>query len=174
MTETEQASHIERADIGEANISTLNVGDLQWGKIEELAAITKELESLGLQNNKLIDALNDGEGDQAPELQQVAQTSATIQELGSQVENLGAIQSLAATEEAPETTKQAPEKTEKAKSSAKVSSSQLQEVHIEAPQITIVAPDIPKKGNGGSNNGKFSAKTDDVRQSPEKRDKPSE
>lgn len=173
MTETEQASHIERADIGEANISTLNVGDLQWGKIEELAAITKELESLELQNNKLIDALNDGEGDQAPELQQVAQNSATIQELGSKVENLGAIQSLAATEEAPETTKQAPEKTEKAKSSAKVSSSQLQEVHIEAPQITIMAPDMPKKGNDGSNNGKLSAKTDDVRQSPAKRDKPS-
>lgn len=174
MTETEQASHIERADIGEANISTLNVGDLQWGKIEELAAITKELESLEAQNNKLIDALNDDEGDQAPELQQSAQTGATIKESGSQIENFGAAKSLADTEEAPEQTKQAPEKTEGSKSSAKVSGSQLQEVHIEAPQIIIMAPEISKIGNSGANNVKVSARNDDVRQSPSKRGKPKE
>lgn len=172
MTETEQASHIERADIGEANISTLNVGDLQWGKIEELAAITKELESLGLQNNKLIDALSDDEVDQAPELQQATQAGTTINELGSQIENIGAIPSLTDTKEAPETIKQAPENTEKAKYSAKVSSSQLQAVHIEAPQITIMAPDISKSGKIGANNEKTSARTDDVRQSPSKREKP--
>lgn len=172
MTETEQASHIERADIGEANISTLNVGDLQWGKIEELAAITKELESLGLQNNKLLDALDDGEGDQTSELHQEAKNGATIQESGPLIEKLGTIKSLADTEEAPESEKQAPEKPKKTESSAKVSSSQLQEVHVEAPQITIVAPEIPKHEKSGAKNERSGAKNGNVRQPTAKRDKP--
>lgn len=57
---TDEASRIERADIGEANISDLNVGEVNWGKVAELAELTTEIERQGRQSKALLSAIASG------------------------------------------------------------------------------------------------------------------
>ena len=147
MTETEQANHIERADIGEANISTLNVSDLQWEGIETLAAITSELEAMRDQDNKLIEAINSASHQHSLTSQQEAKSGPTYGYIGTTFDETGSIKSLSEIEAAQKRNEKGPDRPQNEKSGTTTPSSQLLEISIKAPEITILAPDLAQNKN---------------------------
>lgn len=147
MTETEQANHIERADIGEANISTLNVSDLQWEGIETLAAITSELEAMRDQDNKLIEAINSASHQHSLTSQQEAKSGPTYGYIGTTFDETGSIKSLSEIEAAQKRNEKGPDRPQNEKSGTTIPSSQLLEISIKAPEITILAPDLAQNKN---------------------------
>lgn len=151
---TDEASHIERADIGEANISTLNVGDVQWGKIEELAALTTEIEKIRDQDKNLLDALAAGSTPRGEQVKTEGQERAKSTEIGSHLAEMAQVSAIEKPEERQEQQERAneePKRTTGSHGSARMASSQLIEVTTKAPEITIKAPNISLDANISAN-----------------------
>lgn len=172
---TDEANHIERADIGEANISTLNVGDVQWGKIEELAALTTEIEQLAEQDKELLNTLAAGDSASSASATAASQHGAEKAEIGARLAELAQISAIDAAQgkgEEPKREIEAPKAKKEGPSRARTGSSQLIEVETKAPEITIKAPDISISVDGGArfNGERKSYPAENAK--PEKAEKP--